>query len=71
MHSLISIIGVVLTGKENYREWYNKIKSTLIFKDLWNDIYEVATVNEEEDESKTKSECSRSTIMTSNKECAI
>jgi hypothetical protein len=40
MHSLISIVDVVLTGKENYREWYMKIQSTLIFKDLWKGICE-------------------------------
>jgi hypothetical protein len=33
MHSLISIVGMVLTDKENYREWYRKIKSTLIFNE--------------------------------------
>jgi hypothetical protein len=49
MHSLITIISVVLIGKENYREWYINIKITLIFNDLWNNIYEV--VNEEEFES--------------------
>jgi hypothetical protein len=40
MHSLISIIGLVLSGKENYREWYRKIKSTLIFNDPWHVIWE-------------------------------
>ena len=35
MHSLISIVGVVLTGKENYLEWSRKIKHTLIFNELW------------------------------------
>jgi hypothetical protein len=44
MHSLISIVGVVLTDKENYREWYRKIKSTLIFNDLWKGICEATTV---------------------------
>ena len=34
MHSIISIVGVVLTGKENYPEWSQKIKHTLIFNDL-------------------------------------
>jgi hypothetical protein len=51
MHSLINIIGIVLTGKENYREWYIKIKSNLIFNDLSNGICEV--VNEEEVELAT------------------
>lgn len=34
MHSLISIFGVVLSGKENYPEWSWKIKHTLIFNEL-------------------------------------
>jgi len=38
MDSLISIIGVVLSGKENYLEWLRKIKLTLIFNDLSDDI---------------------------------
>eukprot|EP00253_Pinus_taeda_P008830 PITA_08830 len=36
MHSLISIVGVVLISKENYSEWSRKIKHTLIFNELWN-----------------------------------
>jgi hypothetical protein len=78
MHSLITIVGVVLTGKENYKEWYRKIKSTLIFNNLWNGICEATTVNEEvvestatKDESEAKSKSSRPTIPTSNKERAI
>jgi len=35
MHSLISIVRVVLTGKENYPEWSRKIKQNLIFNELW------------------------------------
>jgi hypothetical protein len=38
MHSLVSIVGVVLSGKENYLEWSRKIKHTLIFNDLWDGI---------------------------------
>eukprot|EP00253_Pinus_taeda_P016478 PITA_16478 len=34
MHSIISIVGVVLTRKENYPEWSWKIKHTLIFNEL-------------------------------------
>jgi hypothetical protein len=52
MHSLISVLGMVLTGKENYPEWYKNIKHTLIFNDLWNGICEATTANEEEVESK-------------------
>jgi hypothetical protein len=66
MHLLITIVGVVLTDKENYREWYRKIESTLIFNDLWNAICEAAVVNEEEvelvateDESEAKLKRSR------------
>jgi len=33
MHSLISIVGVVLLGKENYPEWSRKI-NTLIFSEF-------------------------------------
>jgi hypothetical protein len=29
MHSLISIVGVVLFGQENYQEWFRKIKKLL------------------------------------------
>ena len=40
MHSLISIVGIVLSGKENYLEWSRKIKHTLIFNELWKGICE-------------------------------
>ena len=40
MHSLISIVGVVLSSKENYLEWSRKIKHTLIFNELWRGICE-------------------------------
>jgi hypothetical protein len=40
MHSLVSIVGVVLSGQENYQEWFRKIKNTLIFNDLWEEICE-------------------------------
>lgn len=39
MHSLVSIIGVVLTGKDNWSEWYRKLKNTLIFNDFWEGVY--------------------------------
>eukprot|EP00253_Pinus_taeda_P006349 PITA_06349 len=38
MHSIISIVGVVLTGKENYLEWSRKIQHTLIFNELWKGV---------------------------------
>jgi hypothetical protein len=46
MHSLISIVGVVLSEQENYQEWFRKIKSTLIFNDLWEEICEGKDDNE-------------------------
>ena len=38
MHSIISMVGIVLTGKENYLEWSRMIKRTLIFNELWNGV---------------------------------
>jgi hypothetical protein len=38
MHSLVSIVGVVLSDKENYLEWLRKIDHILIFNDLWDVI---------------------------------
>eukprot|EP00253_Pinus_taeda_P021152 PITA_21152 len=38
MHSIISIVGIVLTGKENYPEWSRKIQHTLIFNELWKGV---------------------------------
>lgn len=35
MHSLVSIIGVVLSGKDDWSEWYRRLKHTLIFNDFW------------------------------------
>ena len=40
MHSLISIVGFVLSGKEKYPEWSQKINNTLIFNELWRGICE-------------------------------
>jgi hypothetical protein len=48
MHSLISIVGVVLFEQENYQEWFRKIKNTLIFNDLWEEICEGKDDNEPE-----------------------
>ena len=47
MHSLISIVGIVLSRKENYHEWFRKVKNTLIFNDLWDDVCESKDNNEE------------------------
>ena len=38
LHSLISIVGVVLIGKKKYPEWSQKIKHTLIFNELWKGV---------------------------------
>jgi len=38
MHSIISIVGIVLAGKENYFEWSWMIKHTLIFNELWKEV---------------------------------
>jgi len=35
---LISIVGVVLSGKENYPKWLRKIKHTLIFNEQWKGV---------------------------------
>ena len=48
MHSLVSIVGVVLSGQENYQEWFRKIKNTLIFNDLWEEICEGKDDNDPE-----------------------
>ena len=34
MHSIISMIGIVLTGKEKYPDWSRMIQHTLIFNEL-------------------------------------
>ena len=47
MHSLISIFGIVISDKENYHEWFRKIKNTLIFNDLWDDVCERKDENED------------------------
>eukprot|EP00253_Pinus_taeda_P025943 PITA_25943 len=38
MHSIISTVGIVITGKENYPEWSQMIKHTLIFNELWKGV---------------------------------
>ena len=38
MHSIISMIGIVLTGKENYPDWSRMIQHTLIFNELWKGV---------------------------------
>jgi hypothetical protein len=77
---------VVLIEKGNYREWYRKIKSTLIFNDPWKVIFKEAMfhqrikiteeeeeLEEEASESKWKSSRpgSKLSIPTSNKDHEI
>eukprot|EP00253_Pinus_taeda_P020188 PITA_20188 len=38
MHSIISIVGIVLTGKENFPDWSRMIQHTLIFNELWKGV---------------------------------
>jgi hypothetical protein len=38
IHSLVSIVGVVLNGKENYSESSKNIENTLIFNYIWDGI---------------------------------
>jgi hypothetical protein len=58
MHSLVSIVGIVLSGKENYQEWFRKVKNTLIFNDMWDDICETKNdaKDDNNDDSKDDSE---------------
>ena len=37
---MVSIVGVVLSGKENYQERARKDQCMLIFNDLWDGTYE-------------------------------
>ena len=48
MHSLISIMGVVLSEKTNYQECFQKIKNTLIFNYLWEEVCEGKDDNDPE-----------------------
>ena len=50
MNSLISIVGVILSGKENYQEWFRKVKNTLIFNDMWDGICENENLEDKKDE---------------------
>ena len=54
MHSLISIVGVVLFGKENYQEWFQKITNTLVFNDLWEEFCEGKDDNNPEQPTNDK-----------------
>ena len=51
MQSLILIVGVVLSGKTNYQEWFRKIKNTLIFNDLWEEVCEGKVDKEGKDDN--------------------
>ena len=64
MHSLISIVGVVLSSKENYPEWSRKSKHTLIFNELWRGICEG-----EGDNPLTKPTSDKEIAIWENKNC--
>ena len=49
MNFLISIVGIILSGKENYQEWIRKDKNTLIFNDMWDGICENENLEDKED----------------------
>jgi len=71
MHFVISIIGMVITNKENYLERYKNIKHIVIFNDLKDGICEAEATTEGEAQSETQWKSSKPTTPTSNKECAI
>jgi hypothetical protein len=60
-HSLVSIVRMVLSGKENYPEWSRKIEHTLIFNDLWDGISYVDT-------TPTKPSTDKELVMWTNKD---
>ena len=72
MNSLISIVGVILSGKENYHEWFRKVKNTLIFNDMWDEICENENLEHKKDE-KTINEVDKSAPVppTNAKELAL
>ena len=47
MQSIASVVGATLTGKDTYLEWWRKIKSILIYSDLWDGICEGTTIETE------------------------
>ena len=49
MNSLISIVGVILSRKENYQEWFRKVKNTLIFNDMWDGVCENENLEDNKD----------------------
>ena len=49
MNSLISVVEVILFGKENYHEWFCKVKNTLIFNDMWDGICENKNLEHKKD----------------------
>ena len=38
-----------MSGKENYQEWFRKVKNTLIFNDMWDGICENENFKDEKD----------------------
>ena len=49
MNSLISIVGIIFSSKENYHEWFRKVKNTLNFKDMWVGICENENFEDKKD----------------------
>ena len=54
MKSIASVVGVTLTGKDTYPEWWRKIKSAFIYNDLWDGICEGTTIEIEAREPITR-----------------
>lgn len=50
MHSLNSIVEIVLTDTENYIKWLRNINITLIFNDLWDGFCEGESIERVDDE---------------------
>ena len=38
-----------MSGKENYHEWFSKVKNTLIFNDMWDGICENENLEDKKD----------------------
>lgn len=62
MTSIVSIIGVVLNGKEHHQEWFRKLKSALVFIDFW----EVCQGNKDSDGKEIATE-----LPDNEKQCEI
>ena len=54
MNSLVSIVGVIFSRKENYQDWFHKVKNTLIFNDTWDEICENENVEDKKDGERNR-----------------